>query len=188
MGRLRNGDEQNGKNKPMPIDWLDFNLWPPYDNCGAKYDALTGDGVGCNDNMQNFDGSLFEGEYQETTERDIDDIEPEHSDFDTWQRIQISNPTGVTDFVADWQLWKSRDYLLEFNKQRQDFKPYKKRQMSDLQGKKIDVMFTFYKKTVTNILKDKVFEDGKFCSLDFTANFFYTDHFLLNAETWIDSQ
>lgn len=49
-------------------------------------------------------------------------------------------------------------------------------------------MFTSYKKTVTNILEDKIFEEGLYCDLDFTANFFYSDHFLFNAQTWINSR
>lgn len=90
--------------------------------------------------------------------------------------------------MPDWQLYYSRDYLLEYNKEKAAFNPYKRRTMADYQGKKIDIMFTSYKKTVTNILKDNIFETGLYCDLDFTQNFFYSDHFLFNAQTWINSQ
>ena len=59
--------------------------------------------------------------------------------------------------------------------------------MADVAGKKIDIMFTSYKKTVTNIFYDHVFEDDCL-GLDFYNNFFYTDHVLLNAASWIDSR
>ena len=86
--------------------------------------------------------------YQNTTERKLEDVTPAADTFDTWQRIQISNPTGITDFVPDWQLYKSRDYLQWTKREKTAFNPYKKRQMSDYQGKKIDIMFSSYKKTV----------------------------------------
>ena len=88
---------------------------PPYDNTGAKYDFP-------DDLIVSF-GTF--GGVNATEERLDDYLSDYDSDFDTYQRIQISNPTGVTDFVADWRLWYSRDYLLEKNRQKSKFNTYR---------------------------------------------------------------
>jgi len=88
---------------------------PPYDNTGAKYDFP-------DDLIVSF-GTF--GGVNATEERLDDYLSDYDSDFDTYQRIQISNPTGVTDFVVDWRLWYSRDYLLEKNRQKSKFNTYR---------------------------------------------------------------
>jgi len=58
--------------------------------------------------------------------------------------------------------------------------------MADLQGKKIDLMFTFYKKTVTNLLYNNVFEENCY-GLDFDANLYYADNIFVYGDSWIGS-
>lgn len=93
----------------------------------------------------------------------------------------------MTDFVPDWQLWKSRDYLLDYQRDKSAFNPYKKRSMEDVKKKKLDLMFTFYKKTVTNLLYDNVFEDNCY-DLDFNANLYYADNIFVYGDSWIGSR
>jgi hypothetical protein len=177
LGRKRNElDSLEGK----PFIWgsaLGTFDKPPYNNSGAKYDFNPSE-------MAAGDWGVST-EYPVTTERTKTYLD---YDFDTYQRIQISNTAEVADFVPDWQLWYSQDYALEQQRAKSQFNSYKKRTMADLQGKKLDVMFSYYKKTVTNILYDHVFENADYCSLNFESNLFYTDHVLLTSASWIGSR
>jgi len=49
-------------------------------------------------------------------------------------------------------------------------------------------MFTFYKKTVTNLLYDRVFENNECYDLDFNANLYYAPNIFVFGDTWINSR
>jgi len=90
IGRKRNELDTTGKT----IDWdfedtdaTDTYILPPYNNCGAKYDVLSGAGGGCNDEMTEGDPALFNNAeylYNETTERGHFYTQPDYPPFDTF--------------------------------------------------------------------------------------------------------
>lgn len=66
----------------------DTYLVPPYNNCGAKYDVLSGNGGGCNDEMTDGDSDLFNNAwdiYDETIEREYSIYtEADYPNYDTF--------------------------------------------------------------------------------------------------------
>jgi len=98
--------------------------YPPYDNVNAKYDHISPT-TRRNLLTQNpsFDlGQPVERDPLTSPAFDLGNGNP----YDTVQRIQVSSPNNITDFVADWQLWYSRDFLNEYNRDKSNFNNYKK--------------------------------------------------------------
>jgi len=91
-GRRRHGKTEHSNTGAPIVFGTGANTYdfPPYNNCGAKYDVLSGidGGTSCADNRMTSAGfNAKTVPYQVTTERTLPLITPAESEYDTWQRI-----------------------------------------------------------------------------------------------------